>query len=1073
MEFENDLSLIEMFEQQVETKPKETALVMNHEKLTYQQLDEQANQLANFLLKEGISTGDLIGVCLDRSINAILAILGILKSGAAFVPIDPAYPVERMKYIITDTQAKIVISTQKNANKLKGENIEFLLLDKDKSKLSRMGIASPKVKRKQEDLVYVIYTSGSTGRPKGVAIEEHSLMNYLLFSLDHYKIENSPFNFPLFTSLSFDLTQTAIFLTLLSGGKLTIKQEDDLSTVLEDIARNPEINAIKLTPSHCSIFPDLPTRSNISFAIIGGEQLEKYHLKNLIKLNPDIRIFNEYGPTEATIGCVVSEIENIDDPILIGKPIANTQIYIIDENESLVSCGVIGELCIAGAGLARGYINQPELTKDRFFKSSFLNQSETLVYRTGDFGYWLPNGNINLVGRKDDQVKIRGYRIEMGEVENAIQQYQFVDKTVVLDKLLNGHKQLIAYVVGKNDFDKQALKTYLNTQLPSYMIPSIIVEISELPLTTNGKVDKKSLPDPDFDAINSDGYVAPITKVEKDLANIWSTLLNVKQVGLHSNFFELGGDSIMTIQVASRAKKLGYHINPKDVFINSTIAALAKAITNTQPDEKITEQGLLIGPSNLLPIQHWFFEHNHPNLSHFNQSVLLNVNQSVEAIALEKVLHTLIVFHDALRFKYEYKNGQWNQIYGPIKAKMITVDLSNTREEEISVKITEVCTQYQSSLDLKKGELFKPIFIKTPNVDTNNRLFFAVHHLVTDGVSWRILLEQLKENLLLLAEGKEIKMELKGSSYRQWGNALSEYATTSKVMDQQTYWQAISNDYIPLPVEFSGAQSTMKDMHALNFSLSADLTQDLLKNVNKAYHTEINDLLLASLAYVIARWSKCSKVIIGLEGHGREELFSEIDTTNTVGWFTNLYPLSLDLPMDLGDSDLIKSVKEQLRRIPEKGMGYGLLRYLHPSPKVRERLSKINWDIVFNYLGQIGNSTANNGLISMASENEGNAKSEDFPIKEKLIINAFVVKEELSISIGFSKKQYRTNSIQKLGQQYIEVLTRLIRHCIQKEFPEFTPSDYNLNQNINYKELDNLNQLLTEKEVDGDEILKF
>ncbi|WP_173965704.1 non-ribosomal peptide synthetase, partial [Flavobacterium collinsii] len=392
-------------------------------------------------------------------------------------------------------------------------------------------------------LAYVIYTSGSTGKPKGVMIEHSSLVNYLLYSIEYYAVDDNCFSFPLFSSLSFDLTQTSIYLTLLTGGQLHIYQDNNVEDVLNNIVVNDSITSIKLTPAHLSFFKGLDG-SNLKRFIIGGEQLTHSDLNNLDKLNPLVKLFNEYGPTESTIGCSVLEITNyrLIKNINIGSPISNTSIYIINEELQLLPMGIVGELCVSGAGVARGYLNQEELTREKFIENPFKEGDR--IYKTGDLARWLPDGNLEFIGRKDNQVKIRGYRIELGEIENVLSSVRGISQCCVLAKEdSNDNKRLVGYVVVEGKLDRAALQEQLKLSLPEYMIPMIWVELEEMPLTSNGKLDRKALPDPDSSDLSTKEYVAPRTETEQQLVQIWENLLGVEKVGVHDNFFELGGHS--------------------------------------------------------------------------------------------------------------------------------------------------------------------------------------------------------------------------------------------------------------------------------------------------------------------------------------------------------------------------------------------------------------------------------------------------------------------------------------------------------------------------------------------------
>ncbi len=1071
--FDPKCGLLDLWEKQAALNPDNTAIALEGRRLSYRMVQQQSDKLAFFLRKtHQVGPNDLIGLMMERSEWAIIAILGILKSGAGYVPIDLDYPQQRKAFMVAETQLKTLIVLSGQLDEAAAYGVPVCALDLEMEQWQAPATPENAV-RNPKDLAYVIFTSGSTGKPKGVMVEEASLLNYLFYSLDAYLPGEQPFSFPLFTSLAFDLTQTSIFLSLLSGGTLTIEKSNDPDIALENITQNPVVNAIKLTPSHLNFLEGKPN-SEIRVAIVGGEQMEKQHVAILKAMNPDIRIYNEYGPTEATIGCTVYEISDPEQQVLIGKPIANTQIFILNDAGELAPKGVPGEIYIGGECLARGYLNRPDLTAERFIVNPHAPDTGSRIYRTGDIGRWLRDGNLEYRGRKDNQVKIRGYRIELGEIESILAAAEGVKSCALVAKPApSGGLRLAAYVVAEPACQKNQLLEYLSDKLPDYMIPAIWEMLDELPLTDAGKIDRKALVDRSTAPLSAQTYTAPEEETEKQLAAIWKALLNVENIGVHDNFFELGGDSIISIQVVSRAKQLGYALRPRDLFQHQTISSLAKLIRQQKISSTVAEQGLLTGAAALSPIQAWFFEHAFPGMAHFNQSVLLEISRSFDEASLETVVVSLVKHHDALRFIYHKENGQWVQTYAAFEGGISVVDLTGVPSKDIGIRITETCDSTQRSLDLSTGPLFKVIYIKTPAAETHNRLFLVAHHLIMDGISWRVLLNNLETALDAVSKGLKIDFGSKGTSYRQWVDSLKKHALSSQMASQKAFWEAVCNDYQPLPVDMQVDVFPFADMVSYTVDLEEKMTRFLLQESNLAYHTEINDLLLAALAKTIHNWTGYSKIVIGMEGHGREDISAENDISSVVGWFTNLYPVSLAIEKDIPEEKLIKSVKEQLRAIPEKGMGYGVLRYLHPSGQVRSGLSKGNWDIVFNYLGQLDTLVNSENGLQIAQESEGSSRSEDYPIKEKIAINAFIANGKLTVSWNYSRKQYEQKTIEIIALQYVENLTQIIHHCLSKEVQEFTPSDRGLSGEMDYSEFEKLHAVLLEKELEGDEILKF
>ncbi|MDX5418201.1 MAG: amino acid adenylation domain-containing protein [Hymenobacteraceae bacterium] len=773
-------------------------------------------------------------------------------------------------------------------------------------------------------------------------------------------------------------------------------------------------------------------------------------------------LHNLYGPTEAAIDVSYWDVPQGGEEVSlvpIGRPVANTRLYVLDKTGKLVPEGVAGELCIAGVQVARGYLNREELTEEKFVADPFSNEPGARMYRTGDLVRWLADGELEYLGRFDDQVKVRGYRIEPGEVESALGQCEGVRQAVVIAKEdATGNRRLVGYVVAEA-FDRETITKELKRRLPEYMVPSLLVELEELPLTSNGKVNRKALPEVDAGEVLGNSYVAPRNETEARLAKIWQELLGVERVGVEDNFFELGGDSIITIQLVSRARRAGFSLQPRDVFEHQIIASLAAV---AQPEVAIqAEQGVLTGEAGLLPIQQWFFQQELEEPHHFNQSLLLKVNKELSAETWGRAVKVLVTHHDALRFAYPNTHGIWKQEYGSQAGELLVEDLSSVSQHELSSRVEELSTGYQQSLDLEKGELLRVVLLKTPAAEKDNRLLLTIHHLAVDGVSWRILLEDLEQILLAISNGNEVEPGTKGSSYRQWYSALQRYAV-KRAIRQQGYWQKVSKAEFRLPVDKVSAEPVLiADKQNYTVSLDTSLTQALLTEANQAYHTQINDLLLAALARTLGAWSQQKQVVIGMEGHGREDIAAEMDISRTVGWFTNLYPVLLSLEEDLTASDLIKSVKEQLRQVPDKGLGYGALRYLHPEAKVRESLTGQESELVFNYLGQLDNTLNSSRWFAEASELCGKPASPANKAGGKISVNGSIAGGQLSLSWSYSTKHFHKETIERLATHYLEALSELIVHCQEKQVPEHTPSDYGLGGKVTYRELEKFLQTTT------------
>ncbi|MEO6638263.1 MAG: condensation domain-containing protein, partial [Ginsengibacter sp.] len=582
-----------------------------------------------------------------------------------------------------------------------------------------------------------------------------------------------------------------------------------------------------------------------------------------------------------------------------------------------------------------------------------------------------------------------------------------------------------------------------------------------LPLTINGKIDKRALPDPEMQDALSNEFVAPRNELEEKLAEIWKTLLGIKQVGINDNFFELGGDSILTIQVVSRAKRFGYNLQPKDIFIHQTIKKLSQAVSQRAEAIVSGEQGFLTGEAKLLPVQQWYLENEQTHVSHFNQKLFLKIDKGITESLLSNVIEQLSKHHDALRFIYSRKENGWRQEYGTAIPKVVVEKIDGANLNQNSFLITQLADKYQQSLNIEEGDLVRVVLMQTPDADTHNRLLIVIHHLAVDGVSWRILVEDMEELLNGAIAGNAIDFGHKTSSYRQWYEALEKYSQSERLLSQKKYWKNAAADYEDLNTDTEYDEPIrLKDVSKVEILLDAEQTLQLLQEVPRAYHTEINDILLSALAKTFFEWNKTNKIVIGLEGHGREEIDNNIDISKTVGWFTSMYPLLLESKAsDSGLDNLIKSVKEQLRLVPDKGLGYGVLKYINKEESLHDAKP---FEIVFNYLGQTDNVVKESKWFSGVQESAGEGRSEELIVTEKLFVNSIVSGGKLKLTWLYSTKHFMEDTIKDLSAAYIANLESLIDHCLhqQKGGETYTPSDYGLGEEISFEELD---QFLNER----------
>lgn len=928
----------------------------------------------------------------------------------------------------------------------------------DSQVLESFGTKTPDSGATSCDLVYVIYTSGTTGRPKGVMIEHRNLVNYISWGMKRY-LHGSALIFPLYTAISFDLTCTSIFLPLLSGNTITIFSSEHSRLPIQDVLKDDTAHVIKATPSHLKVMKNSNSiGTHLKTFIVGGEALETSLARDIFSACPhEISIFNEYGPTEATVGCMIYQFNFEYDnrhSIPIGVPIDNTGIYLLDKNLKPVTINAIGEIYISGDGLARGYLNNPLLTAERFIKNPFTsnlkNKPDTRMYKTGDLARRLPDGNIEFCGRADEQVKIRGYRIELEEIETQLLSYDEIKEAVVtardMENTNGDSKYLCAYVVtvSGDTLHQSELREYLSKRLPTYMVPTYIVTLAALPLTPNGKINFKALPEPGEVRLKShSSYEAPVTEIEKQLASIWEKVLGRNLISVNENFFMIGGDSIKTIQVASRLKSKGFHIEIKDIFKHPSISSLAPHVKKL---DHVADQSTITGLVPLTPIQHWFFEIKSHCRHHFNQAVMLYSINRFNEDATRSVFSKILEHHDALRMTFsEREDGsviQRNHGLG-YPLELLTYDFQGN--PQAVEKLEQMTQNLQESINIETGPLMK---IALFHLDDGDRLLIILHHLIIDGVSWRILFEDIQVLFQQSQEKKNLLLPLKTDSFKTWAEQLSEYASDPTFLKEKDYWLQLENMRVPeIKKDFDHGEDRIKDSVSLSFTLDQSETLDLLSRAHNAFGTDINDILLSSLSLAVKKTFGHDRLLLALEGHGREAILKDIDINRTVGWFTSVYPVLLEVPDQeipgeefSAPATTIIHIKETLRRIPNKGIGYWILKYLTPRKHKDNVEFKLNPRVSFNYLGQF-DADVQQMSFGFARESSGMPVCGDTPRRYDLDISGLISANCLTISITFGQNRFKPETIKTLLENYKSGLTSIIAYCCAIKEQRLTPSD--------------------------------
>ncbi len=1027
----------QLIEAQVLAQPDAPALRFGDVSLSYAELNRRANRLAHRLIEAGVGPDALVGLAVERSIEMVVGLLAVLKAGGAYVPLDPEYPRERLAYMLEDSGVKLLLTQAHLLEQLPiPQGLETLVLGE--SGFDSYSDANPDIVLDGENLAYVIYTSGSTGQPKGAGNRHSALLNRLQWMQQAYGLGASDSVLQK-TPFSFDVSVWEFFWPLINGARLVVAAPGDHRDParLVSLITAEQITTLHFVPSMLQAFlqdPAVSTCHSVQRIVCSGEALPVDAQQQVMAKLPQAGLYNLYGPTEAAID--VTHWTCVDegrDAVPIGRPIANLGCYILDSHFEPVPIGVLGELYLGGLGLARGYHRRPALTAERFIAHPFVSGER--LYRSGDLARYRADGVIEYAGRADHQVKLRGLRIELGEIEARLLEHDYVREAAVLAP---DSQYLVGYLMLQNAADdwRDVLGAHLAETLPDYMVPAQWMLLEQMPLSPNGKLDRKALPKPEA----TQQYEAPQSALEQQIAAIWADVLGIEQVGLNDNFFERGGDSIISIQVVSRARAAGIHFTAKALFQHQTVRSLAR-VAQLQT-ARVIDQGSVQGETPLLPFQQLFFEMQLPDPHRWNQSFLLTPRQALQGDRLEAALQGLIAHHDVLRLRFSQHLEGWQAEHAAAGTQV----LWQAKVADAS-ELTALCEKAQRSLDLQQGPLLRAVLVEL--ADGSQRLLLVMHHLVVDGVSWRVFLEDLQ------ALYRDQKLPAKTSSFKAWAGRLQAHARSAAMASEQAFWlQQLQGAATDLPCRDPQGARPGRLAETVVSQLDAERTRQLLQQAPTAYRTQINDLLLTALARVICQWTGHASSLIQLEGHGREDLFDDIDLTRTLGWFTSLFPVRLTPDVSLAVS--IKQIKEQLRSVPHKGLGFGALRYLGDDA-TREAFSALPAPrITFNYLGQVdGSFDQPDTLFAPAAESAGAEQSPDAPLGNWLTLNGQVYGGELQLGWTFSPLMFDPAVIETLSAAYTRELNALIEHCCTPGNGGVTASDFPLSR-LNQSQLESL-----------------
>lgn len=1049
-------TFVSAFDAQAGKSPEALAVHANGRAMTYGQLQRRSNQIAHYLRCLGVGPEMAVGLCLERSVELIAGLLGILKAGGAYVPLDPNYPPERLATMLRVSQARFLITRSGLHLPLQDAVEHAVCLDRDAAHIGAESEEARAANLLPGNLAYVIFTSGSTGVPKGVMIEHRSVLN-LSVALEKLTGESRlgrPLRGSLNAPLSFDASVQQLVM-LLRGHTLDVIPEEvrrDGEALLAYLRRN-QLDWFDCVPSQLKLLLEAGWLDGgqpvPAIALPGGEAIDAETWAVLAR-SDRTEFYNVYGPTECTVdstGCLASTVPGLPS---IGRGLQNVELYVLDGTRWPVPIGVAGELYIAGPGVGRGYWNRADLTAERFLPCPFTSHAGARMYKTGDRVRYLADGNLEFLGRVDFQVKIRGHRIELGEIEAALRCHPGVRDAVVVVHEDPAGKRLAGYWVAaaKPGPSSTELRQHLLRALPEYMVPWALVELPALPLMANGKVDRKALPAPDLAGLTGESaFLPPSSEEERILAAVWEQLLGRKRISIRDNFFELGGDSILSIQMIARSRKAGLELTPKQVFEHPTIERLASAARRLAAAAG-AEQGLVEGPVPLTPIQSWFFEQDFRALHHYNQSVLVEVRDALEREVVAASVAALLKQHDALRLRFERTAEAWRQWHAGEEAgiPLEWVDLHGLDEAGQRARIEVLARQAQRSLNLRDGPLRRVVWFDLGE-SRPARLLIVAHHLAIDGVSWRILFEDLVTAWEQYRRTGTIDLGPKTMSYRSWSEGLVVEAQKPETAVELDHWRAVWRPgWGALPVDRSGAENDEASADSIALALSADETAALLEAVPAARAT-VQEVLLASAARALMAWTGKRAIVVDLEGHGRESIGGAADVSRTCGWFTCMYPVRLELPAGSGPGETLAQAKEQLRVTPRHGLGYGLLRYLCRNAAMRNEIAALpTAQVSFNYLGQFDQVLRGGGPLRLARESRGEERSALAKRSHLLVITGAIAEGRLQVQWSFSGRLHNRDTIERVARDFQRELRRIIEYCQSPEAEVAAPSDFPLAQ---------------------------
>ncbi|KQR78561.1 non-ribosomal peptide synthetase [Burkholderia sp. Leaf177] len=1033
--------------------PQHVAVADDHTQLTCAELDDASNRVAVALQRRGAGVEQPVVVCIERSVRFVVALLGVLKSGAYAVLLDPAMPSERLAAAADACGAQLALVASSPLKIGNAHVLDIDAIEQDESQSTMIVKRAPL----PDQAAYLIFTSGSTGTPKGVVVSHRALADYVQGMLDELDLAPN-ISMAMVSTVAADLGHTTLFGALCSGRTLHLLPAScafDPDRFAQEM-RTREVGVLKIVPSHLHALLDAQRAADVlpSHALItGGEILPWALVDRIAALKPGCRVINHYGPTETTVGSLVCDTSGLtqadlrSQSIPVGRPLPNACAYVFDAFGSAVPVGGIGELYLGGPGVARGYLGRAAATAEKFVPHPGATGER--LYKTGDRVRLRADGCLDFLGRLDDQVKIRGYRVEPGEVSAMLRTIDGVAQAETLAVEQDGRLRLACFVT-LNEGSVQteaALRETLAQRVPEYMIPAVLAVLDTLPVTPNGKVDRTALREIAATPIPVES-IGDATRgtTENTLATVWIDVLKIERVGRDDNFFELGGDSILVLQVIARSRKRGVRFTPKQLFDNPTIAQLATVATST--DAAVAPKPTApprVATDVLTPAQLRFFALDMPQRGHWNQSVQFDTQTPFDLDAFARAFDALLMHHEIFSQRFVQRPG--SSAWSIVRAEkpFDTLPLAVTTATDQSDALAQF-DALQCTLDIANGPLVCALVATFP--DGGAQLYLAIHHLIIDGVSWRILLEDLDTAYRAATERRAVRLSPASARAQDWAARLARAAREpgSPFAQETSYWSALSSAYDDLPIDHPEASATNADALVFKQTLDADLTRALLSEANAAYRTQTIEILVAALAHAIGEKTGQTSCRIELEGHGREPLFDDIDASRTLGWLTSHYPVALHIGETL--TSTLTEVKDALRAVPNKGVGFGVLRH-YGDDAIRHALEAIPRPrVTFNYLGQF--DAPRDALLTPRFGGAGCERDPAGPLGNTLAIHAYIDTDgarSLKLHWVYAETQFDRTTIETLAQRFETALLGIVAACAARLAVQgggATPGDYPL-----------------------------